>query len=56
LGNFSYLVPFVALIFISLILNEKIIWTTVAGLICIIGAILFQQYLGRKLDNEGQKP
>jgi len=53
LGNFSYLVPFVALIFISLVLNEKVIWTTVVGLSFIIGAILFQQYLGRKFDSEG---
>lgn len=48
LSNFSYLVPFVALVFISIILHEKVIWTTILGLIVIIGAILFQQYFGNK--------
>ena len=48
LGNIAYLVPFVALMFVSLVLKEKVIWTTIIGLIVIIGAILFQQYLGRK--------
>ncbi|BDX38176.1 hypothetical protein CYCD_15310 [Tenuifilaceae bacterium CYCD] len=47
LGNFSYLVPFVALMFVSLVLKEKVIWTTLVGLFIIIGAILFQQYLGK---------
>ncbi|HPI45589.1 MAG TPA: EamA family transporter, partial [Tenuifilaceae bacterium] len=47
LGNFSYLVPFVALMFVSLILKEKVIWTTLVGLFIIIGAILFQQYIGK---------
>ncbi|MGE0076892.1 MAG: DMT family transporter [Bacteroidales bacterium] len=45
LGNFIYLVPFVALLFVSYFLHEKIIWTTIIGLIIIIGAILFQQFL-----------
>lgn len=48
LSNFSYLVPFVALVFISIILHEKVIWTTILGLIVIIGAILFQQYFVNK--------
>ncbi len=46
LGNFSYLVPFVALVFISWVLHEQIIWTTIVGLAIIIGAILFQQSIG----------
>lgn len=48
LGNIAYLVPFIALMFVSLVLKERVIWTTIFGLIIIIGAILFQQYLGRK--------
>jgi drug/metabolite transporter (DMT)-like permease len=43
LGNFSYLVPFVSLVFVSLILHEKIVWTTFIGLLIIIGAIIFQR-------------
>lgn len=54
LGNFAYLVPFVALMFVSWILREKVIWTTIVGLLIIIGAILFQQYLGRN-SNAQQK-
>lgn len=48
LGNFSYLVPFVALVFISVVLNETIVWTTLLGLSLIIGAIVFQQMLTNK--------
>lgn len=48
LGNFAYLVPFVALMFVSLILHEKVIWTTIVGLLIIICAILLQQYLAAK--------
>lgn len=53
LGNFSYLVPFVALVFVSLVLREKIVWTTLLGLFLIIGAIVFQQLIGKKeMKNE----
>lgn len=48
LGNFSYLVPFVALVFVSLVLREKIVWTTLVGLVVIIGAIVFQQLFSKK--------
>lgn len=51
LGNFSYLVPFVALVFISLVLNETIVWTTLLGLSLIIGAIVFQQMLTNKIKS-----
>jgi drug/metabolite transporter (DMT)-like permease len=43
LSNFSYLVPFIALVFVNLVLHEKIVWTTIAGLLLIVGAIMFQQ-------------
>lgn len=43
LGNVIYLVPFVALIFISLVLGEHVYWTTIAGLIFIILGIIYQQ-------------
>lgn len=43
LGNVIYLVPFVALLFISIILKETIVWTTVVGLFLIIGGITYQQ-------------
>ncbi len=48
LGNFSYLVPFIALLFISIVLKEKIVWTTLLGLSLIIGAIIFQQVFAKR--------
>lgn len=48
LGNFLYLVPFVALVIVSLVLHEKIVWTTLVGLFVIIGAIMFQQLFSKK--------
>lgn len=49
LSNVIYLVPFVALIFISIILGETIFWTTIVGLFLIIGGIVYQQIPSRKL-------
>ncbi len=43
LGNVIYLVPFVALIFISLVLGEQIYWTTIFGIVLIILGIVYQQ-------------
>jgi len=43
LGTVIYLVPFVALLFISIVLKETIYWTTIAGLLLIIGGIVYQQ-------------
>ncbi|RPH32504.1 MAG: DMT family transporter [Bacteroidales bacterium] len=43
LSNVIYLVPFVALIFINLVLGETVFWTTLAGLILIICGIVYQQ-------------
>ncbi len=41
--NLIYLSPFISLIFINFILKEKILISTVAGLILIIGGIFIQQ-------------
>ena len=43
IGNLIYLTPFCSLIFISIILGEKIFITTLFGLILIITGILIQQ-------------
>ncbi len=43
LSNVIYLVPFVALIFIKLVLGETVYWTTIVGLVFIIGGIVYQQ-------------
>jgi len=51
LGNLIYLTPFCSLIFISIILKEKIFITTLIGLILIITGIFIQQ----KRRNEKQK-
>lgn len=47
ISNFIYLTPFLSLIFIALVLGERIYLTTVIGLLMIIGAIVFQRR-GRK--------
>ncbi len=43
LSNVIYLVPFVALIFIKLVLGETVYWTTIVGLVFIVGGIVYQQ-------------
>ncbi len=49
LSNFIYLVPFVALIFIKLVLGETVYWTTIVGLFLIIGGIVYQQ-IGKRTE------
>jgi len=51
LGNVIYLVPFVALVFISIILKETIYWTTILGLMLIIGGIVYQQVSKSNLNS-----
>ncbi|MDX9769870.1 MAG: DMT family transporter [Tenuifilaceae bacterium] len=43
LSNIIYLVPFVSLVFIHFFVGEQIYWTTIVGLLVIVGSILFQQ-------------
>ncbi|HCT30916.1 MAG TPA: EamA family transporter [Bacteroidales bacterium] len=43
LGNVIYLVPFVALVFISVVLGEHVYWTTIMGLVFIVLGIVYQQ-------------
>jgi drug/metabolite transporter (DMT)-like permease len=43
IGNVIYLVPFLSLLCIHFFVGESIYWTTIAGLIIIVGSILFQQ-------------
>lgn len=53
ISNLVFISPFISLIFIHLILGEKIYWTTPAGLVLIVGGILIQQFLPlKKLTNE----
>ncbi len=49
LGNIIYLVPFVALMFISIVLKETVFWTTILGLFLIIGGIIYQQTGNKQL-------
>ena len=51
IGNLIYLTPFFSLIFISLILGEKIYITTFLGLILIIAGIFIQQAKRRRNEN-----
>lgn len=50
LGNIIYLVPFVALFFIKLVLDETIYWTTIVGLVFIISGIVFQQLKVKRVE------
>lgn len=45
ISNLVFISPFIALFFIHLILGENIYWTTLAGLVFIVGGILMQQFL-----------
>ncbi|HEX29812.1 TPA: DMT family transporter [Candidatus Poribacteria bacterium] len=42
ISNIAYLSPFFSLIFIGLILRERILWSSIVGLILIVGGILVQ--------------
>ncbi|HKL67549.1 MAG TPA: DMT family transporter [Bacteroidales bacterium] len=43
ISNLVFLAPFLSLVFISAILGEQIYYTTFAGLVLIVGSILFQK-------------
>ena len=48
IGVFAYLTPFISLIFISLVLGEKILPSSVVGLVFIVGGVVVQVVLKRK--------
>jgi len=48
ISNLVFISPFLALVFIHLILGEEIYFTTPLGLILIVGGILFQQFEKQK--------
>ncbi|MEE4117161.1 MAG: DMT family transporter [Marinilabiliaceae bacterium] len=48
IANLVFLAPFLSLLFISLILKENIHYTTLIGLLVIIGSIIYQKRLERK--------
>lgn len=54
-STLAYLSPFISLIFITFILNEKISVYSITGLILIIGGILYQQ-LDKKLPESESVP
>ncbi len=49
LNNIIYLVPFVSLVFIHFLVGESIYWTTIVGLLIIVGSILYQQINGSRI-------
>jgi len=51
ISHLVYLSPFLSLFWISLILKEKIQFTTVAGLAVIVGGILFRELINKKKIN-----
>jgi len=48
ISNLVFLSPFISLVFIHLVLKERIYFTTIAGLLLIITGILLQQYFNYK--------
>ncbi len=52
IGNLIYLTPFCALVFISIVLKEKILITTIFGLILIVLGIFIQQVKKKSYDSE----
>lgn len=54
LGNVIYVIPFLSLVFINLVVGERIIWTTIVGLVIIVGSIIFQQVNNVKLKKQKQ--
>ncbi|MEZ5197336.1 MAG: DMT family transporter [Bacteroidales bacterium] len=47
ISNLVYISPFISLIIISILVGEKILFATVAGLAFIVGGIILQQLSGR---------
>lgn len=47
-SNLIYFAPFLSLLFISLVLKEKIYTSTIVGLVLIISGVLLQEYLHTK--------
>lgn len=54
MANFVFLVPFVSLIFIYLIIGEKILWSSAIGLIIIVMGILVQSVKTTKLVKQNE--
>ncbi len=51
-SNLIFLSPFISLLFIYFILNEKILFSTIFGLIFVIIGILLQQTIGKKNNHK----
>jgi len=51
-SNLIYFAPFLSLLFISLVLKEKIYTSTIIGLVLIISGVLLQEYLHTKRDSK----
>jgi drug/metabolite transporter (DMT)-like permease len=51
-SNIIYLSPFLSLLFINFILDEKILISSFIGLAFIVGGIIFQQYFHIKFSNQ----
>ncbi|MGI9322966.1 MAG: DMT family transporter [Pseudomonadales bacterium] len=47
-ANLIFLSPFLSLVIIHYVLGEDIHGTTIVGLVCIVGGLLFQQWMNRR--------
>ena len=55
IGNLIYLTPFCSLVFISIVLKEKVLITTIFGLILIVLGIFIQQMTRKRYENKDLK-
>lgn len=53
-SNLIYLSPFISLIFVSIFVGEKIMFSTITGLALIISGILMQYFIDLKFSNLGR--
>jgi drug/metabolite transporter (DMT)-like permease len=52
INNFVYLTPFISLIFISILIKEKILLSTLVGLVFIIAGIVLQKKFGKEVGEK----
>jgi len=49
ISNFIYITPFLSLLIVSIVIKEKILFSSIIGLVFIITGIIIQQVFGREI-------
>ena len=57
-SNFIYITPFLSLLLVSIVVGEKILFSTIIGLVFIVAGIILQRYTNQTKLNitNGQHP